>query len=147
MTEVAVREDIFFALFSVVPLDHANSAERLRESSRDFGIDLAALTKNRSDGSESFVEREAKAQQESKGDDGHEGADAKQHHQSDSRSHHASDQIDQACADQIADALDIRHDARDKGPALSRIVERDWKPANVRLHPLTKFCDQALRGF
>ena len=142
----SVCENLLFAIFGVITLDHANAAERLREPARDLGIDLAALAKDRADRPKGFIERNRKEQQESEGDAGHHGADAEQHHQRDTGGQQTADQIDQSSADQVANAFDIAHDARDQHAALGRIVKRNWQPADMRLHFLAKFRDQALRS-
>ena len=72
------RKNMLFALFRMIPLDDANPAERFRQASCDFGIDLAAFAKNGTNRRESFVQCERKTAQRAHRNERERRTDAKQ---------------------------------------------------------------------
>src|SRR6202041_215514 len=54
-------EDCLLALFGMIALDHADATQRFRKPASDLGIDLAALTENRPDRGERFIQCDAEA--------------------------------------------------------------------------------------
>ena len=143
----AAGEDSFFALFRVISLDHAHPAQRLREASCHFGVDLSPLAKNGTDRSECLVQRDGKAKQKAECQQRHHRADAEEHDHRNAGGEQPADQVDQSGPQQVPHAFDIAHDARNQRAGLVRIVERNRKVRDVRLHLLTKFRDQTLGGF
>ena len=80
----------------MVALDYTHASERLRQAPRHLGINFAALTKNRTDGAKSFLQRKPKAKQEAERNHRHQRADPKQYHHSDARRKQATGKLHQA---------------------------------------------------
>src|SRR5439155_11936703 len=138
-------EDIFFTLFCVISLYHANAAERFGQTPGDLGVDLPALTKYRPNRLKRFLQSHGEKEQEAERKRGHQRTDSEQNEQRNAGSQQATHEINQPSPDQVAHAFHVAHNARDQDSAFGRIVERHWQSADVGLNFLPEFGDQALR--
>ena len=109
----ALRKYALLAGFGAITLYDADAAERFGEPAGDFGVDLAALPKNRADGLKSLFQRECKAGEKSESKQRHHGADLEQDYEGNGSGDQATHEIDQAGPYQVANAFDVGHDARD----------------------------------
>ena len=142
----ALGEDQFLALFSRVGLDDADAAERFAEPAGDFGVDLAALTKERA----KPLERRRHAAAERAQDDDRDGGQPPVQVEQDAKRHDGGQdragQLHQARADQVPDAFGVGHDARDQDAALRRVEVADGQAHDVRFDVFAHVGDRALRG-
>ena len=138
-------EDCLLALFGVIALDHADATQRFREPTGDFGIDLAALTENRPDGRERFIQCNAETHKRAYSDQGHLRTGAKQQNQRNSGGDQASGKIHQACTQKIAHAFHVAHDSGYETASLIRVIKGHRQARNVRLNLLAQLGDQPLR--
>ena len=140
-------ENFFLAVFRVVALDHANAAQRFGEPAGDFGIDFRTFAKNRADGLERLIQRDAENQKYAGGDAGHQHAGMQQVDQGKQRGHDAAGKFDQAGADQVADAFDVAHDPGNQHAGFIGVVVGDLQAADVGLHFFAHFGNHAPGGF
>ena len=129
----------------MIPLDHADAAQRLGEPASDLGVNLAALAKNRPDSRERLVERHRKAYQRADRDERHLRAGAEQQNERNSGGDQSAGKIHEAGAQQITHALHIAHDAGNQATCLVDVVKCNRKAGNMSLYLLTQFRDQTLR--
>ena len=139
-------EDLVLARLGVVALDHAHAAQRFGEASGDLGVDAAALAEDGADGAEGLLQAQSEDQQEAEGDGGHDRADADQHGEGDDGGEQSADEVDEAGADEVAHALDVGHDARDQRADLGGVEVLQRQAADVLLHAVAEFGDEALGG-
>src|SRR6185369_10561986 len=139
-------ENFLLALFCVIALDDADSAERFGEASGDFGVDLAPIPKDGANSSEKFLQKDDGDEHEADADHGHLGAEAHHDEENDDGGDDSSDEIDESRANKVSNAFNVGHDARDEASALIGIVISDGQAADVREDLVAKFGDKPLRG-
>ena len=134
------------APFGAVGLDDANPAERLPQAAGHVGVQLAAVPKQRPQLGERVRHAAAEARQDEDRDQREPPVQVEQHPQRNRRRHEPADELHQTRADQVADALGVRHDARDQDAALGRVEVADRKPQDIRLHGAPHVGNGALGG-
>ncbi len=85
-----------FAIFGVIALDDAHAAERFRQAARDFGVDLAALAKDGTDGLESVLQNKDKHAQHGEYRERNRDAAMQQVDEGENRGEHAAEELHQA---------------------------------------------------
>ena len=143
----AGSKDVGLALFSVIALDDADSAERLGEAAGDFGVDLGALAEDGADGLEGFLQDEAEDEQDAEGEHRHLDAELDEVAEGEDGGEDAAEEVDDAGADEVAYAFDVGHDAGDEGAGAVFVVEGDGEAADVGLDLHAQLSDEALALF
>ena len=133
------------AIFGMVALNYAHSAERFRESSAHIGVDLAALPKDRANRCERLLQSEREDRDADERDHGHAYTDADQNDECQHRRQQTAQKIDESGADQVAHAFHIGEDARHHRSRFGRIVVSNWKTSNVLLNLPPHIGNQPLR--
>ena len=139
-------ENPLLALFRVISLDHPNAAQRFRQASCYFGIDLSAFTEDGTDSCERAVQGEGETSKRADGNQRQRGADAKQQRKRNSGRDQSSGKVHQARPQQIANAFYVAHDARHQSAGFIGIIKGHRQTRDVRLHLLAKVGNQALGG-
>ena len=142
----AFRENQLLAFLRRVSLDDPDAAKRFAEASRHFRIDLAALAE---EWAKAFECRRHADAERGEDHDGHGGQapvqiekDADRHDGGQDR----TGQLYETRPNEIADALGVRHDARNQDAALRRVEVTDRQPHDVRFDVLAHVGDGPLRG-
>ena len=141
----ALGEHDLFALLRGIALDDANAAQRLGEAPRHLGVDLAALTEQRTQCAEGVGHADAKQRQDDDRDDGQTPVEIEQHAESEHRGDDATHELHEPRADEVPDAVGIAHDARKQHSALRRVEIANRQTHDARLDALAHLGDGTLR--
>src|SRR5947199_4122639 len=113
---------MMLALFRVIALDYAHSAQGFGQPACNLGSDLAALAKNGAYGLEGLFEHQRKHNQSADGYRCHDVADFYHPDKHDGGCQHSTRKLHQPGTDDVAHALYVAHDARNQDAALGGVV-------------------------
>src|SRR5881296_1331856 len=132
------------AFFRVKAFDHAHTSKRFRQASGDLGVDLSALTENRANRFECLAKNQAEDQKKAERQKCECRIDPDEKSKRNDSGEQPADEVDESGSNEIANSFYIRHDSRNQGSGLVRVVISDGQPSDMLLYFDPHLGDQPL---